>query len=197
MGIQTLKTGSRTRNVMAGNTLIYPGSFESIATITVGSGGASNVEFTSIPGTYTHLQIRHINRATGSVTDSFNKLQFNGDTGNNYYTHYLLGTGTAVQSGANVPNVDFIYSGVNWGVTTITDTKFFAGAIIDILDYANTNKKTTSRTLSGIDGNGSGQIDFTSGTWNNTAAVTSIKISVNSGTNFAQYSTFALYGIKG
>ena len=42
------------------------GSYESIATVTVGSGGSSYIEFTSIPGTYTHLQIRGILRNTGS-----------------------------------------------------------------------------------------------------------------------------------
>jgi hypothetical protein len=39
-------------------------SYESIATVTVGSGGASEVEFTSIPSTYTHLQIRALARNT-------------------------------------------------------------------------------------------------------------------------------------
>ena len=36
------------------------GDFESISTVSVGSGGAANVEFTSIPATYTHLQIRSL-----------------------------------------------------------------------------------------------------------------------------------------
>ena len=38
------------------------GSYESIQTVTVGLGGAANVEFTSIPATYTHLQIRGISK---------------------------------------------------------------------------------------------------------------------------------------
>jgi hypothetical protein len=37
-------------------------SYESIAVSTVGSGGASSVSFTSIPGTYSHLQIRYLGR---------------------------------------------------------------------------------------------------------------------------------------
>jgi hypothetical protein len=68
--------------------------------------------------------------------------------------------------------------------------------VIDILDYANVNKYTTIRVLGGADLNGSGAINLVSGLWMNTAAVTSFLISADSG-NLAQYSSFALYGIKG
>jgi hypothetical protein len=33
-------------------------TYEAIATVTVGSGGATDIEFTSIPGTYTDLLIK-------------------------------------------------------------------------------------------------------------------------------------------
>ena len=70
--------------------------------------------------------------------------------------------------------------------------------IFDILDYTNTNKNTTTRALTGNETNGTaGQaILFSSGNWRNTAAITSILIYPSSG-NFSQYSSFALYGIKG
>jgi hypothetical protein len=42
------------------------GDFESIATVTVGGGGAATVEFTSIPATYTHLQLRYIAQKTSN-----------------------------------------------------------------------------------------------------------------------------------
>jgi hypothetical protein len=64
-----------------------------------------------------------------------------------------------------------------------------------VLDYGNTNKNKTVKTLAGYDGNGSGEIWFTSTLWNNTNAITSMTISSNF--NFTQYSSFALYGIKG
>ena len=44
------------------------GDFESIATVTVGGGGAASIEFTSIPGTYQHLQIRGIIGNGGDTT---------------------------------------------------------------------------------------------------------------------------------
>jgi hypothetical protein len=71
----------------------------------------------------------------------------------------------------------------------------FGTVIIDILDYANTNKYKTQRSLGGNDRNGAGYIDFSSGNWRNTNAITSIDIKALYGTGFAQYSHFALYGI--
>ena len=62
-------------------------SYESIATVSVGSGGAANVEFTSIPGTYTHLQIRAIGQTAGS--GQFVKMQMNSDTTTNYNSHII------------------------------------------------------------------------------------------------------------
>jgi hypothetical protein len=73
----------------------------------------------------------------------------------------------------------------------------FGANIIDILDYANTNKYKTTRTLSGGDNNGSGFVQFMSGNWRNTNAVTSIDIFQVDGDTIAEYSQFALYGIKG
>ena len=73
-----------------------------------------------------------------------------------------------------------------------------AVSVIDILDYANTNKYKTIRALTGQDGNGTGtatdwRLTFGSGLWMNTNAITSIK-TVN--VNFRNYSHIALYGIK-
>lgn len=79
------------------------GDFESIATVTVGSGGASSIEFTSIPGTYQHLQIRGIARTARTGATPKREavyIQFNGDTGTNYAYHNLFGTGAAAQAGA-------------------------------------------------------------------------------------------------
>jgi hypothetical protein len=78
-----------------------------------------------------------------------------------------------------------------------TSANIFTVAVIDILDYSNTNKYTTIRTLQGYDSNGSGNIRFNSGLWMNTAGVTDIKIFPDGAASFVQYSHFALYGIKG
>lgn len=163
-------------------------SYESIATVTVGSGGAANVEFTSIPGTYTHLQVRAIGRTTSTNNNIL--LTLNSDsTDGNYYHHHLYGNGSAAAATASqVRRIMY------WPISSDTASSFGAG-VIDILDYANTNKYKTSRALQGFDTNGGGLMFLTSNLWMNTNAVTTVKIEPAGG-NFAQYSHFALYGIK-
>ena len=166
------------------------GDFESIATVTVGSGGSSTIDFTSIPSTYAHLQIRCITRNT-STSDTF-RLRFNSDSGNNYTRHFLYGDGSSALAAAGTSTS----SGALGIISTSNDTaSIFSGFVIDILDYTNTNKYTTFRSIGGFDGNGSGKIGLFSSVWMNTNAVTSISIFSDSN-NQAQYSHFALYGIK-
>ena len=170
-------------------------SYFSIATTTVGSGGASSITFSSIPATYTHLQIRMTGRINAASASGSGILRYNGDTSSSNYTyHEIVGNGTAASAyGSAAPESNQISP-----VTGATATaSVFGVAITDILDYANTNKYTTQRNLGGYDNNGSGQVRLNSGLWMNTAAITSIVITPNAGTAFDQYSSFALYGIKG
>jgi hypothetical protein len=170
-------------------------NFDSIATITVGAGGSGgSVSFNSIPSIYKHLQIRALVRSTtGASPENLAYMQFNGDTGTNYSYHFMLGTGsaTAATGGANtnlLPLIDSTNSG--------TIAYDFAPTVADILDYSSTSKYKTARSLTGTDANGSGNIFLCSGLWMNTAAITSITV-IPEKTAFAQYSSFALYGIKG
>jgi hypothetical protein len=171
------------------------GDYESIATVTVGSGGSASVTFSSIPADYSHLQIRGIVRTerTGIVNDTL-YVYFNTDTANqdNYARHILYGTGASALAAGDVDN-----SGVTTAAANDATSGVFAGFVIDILDYANTNKNTTVRTLAGFDNNGSGQVRLGSTLWVNTAAITTIKFDNSGGNDIAQYSHFALYGIKG
>lgn len=181
--------------IIASSTLAAAGDFESIATVTVGGGGAANAEFTSIPATFTHLQIRYIARAAsgGSAFDP-NFIRFNSDTASNYAYHYLTGNGSTAAAGAGSTQTS-TWGGL-WPYDAATASAYGAG-VIDILDYANTNKYKTLRTLSGVDTNGSGESFYNSGLWMSTSAITSIRITPATGSvNFKQYSHFALYGIR-
>jgi hypothetical protein len=168
-------------------------SYESIATVSVGSGGAANVEFTSIPASYTHLEIRYIVRADVADFDSALLMRFNNDTASNYSWHILRGSGSViyVDAGANSSN-PLVASQVGDSSTA----SVFGGGTVNVLDYANTNKYKTSRALGGFDANGSGYIQITSQNWRSTSAITSIKFAFSTGSGFKQYSSFALYGIK-
>lgn len=165
------------------------GDYESIATVTVGSGGSSSISFSSIPSTYKHLQIRGI--AKGTVASAALLTGFNGDTASNYNDHYIEGNGSSVVAGYDATSAIIAYG----TIAPTAATSVFTATVIDILDYANTNKYKTTRALTGYDSNGSGYMDLNSGLWRSTAAISSITLSPTSG-NFAQYTQYALYGIK-
>jgi hypothetical protein len=166
-----------------------------IQMVSVGAAGATNIEFTSIPSTYKHLQIRFIARKNGSLNDTTNILMnFNGSSSAIYNDHYLLGNGgnaSASGSSGSVTRIASIYF-AGGGMTANT----FGVGVIDILDYANTSKNKTTRQLSGVSSNAASAIDYIllgSGLYGSTSAITSITLT---GSDFVQYSQFALYGIK-
>jgi hypothetical protein len=179
-------------NVIAGihGTGVAPvtNSYESIATVTVGGGGSSSITFSSIPSTFKHLQIRAIARNSISTTEAY--ITLNGAT-NASYRHLLYGDGSAAAA----------FSATNGYLLESTGTSqssnVFGVGVIDILDYANTNKNKTIRSLTGYDNNGSGIVGLFSGLWATTSAITSITVTPYPTSNFVQYSHFALYGIRG
>lgn len=177
------------------NSIANATSYESIASVDVGAGGSSTITFSSIPSTYTHLQIRFISRnnRSGQVIDALN-IKANGDSGANYANHRLEGQGsTASGSGGSSLNAAIFGT---MPASSATASVFGVG-VIDILDYANTSKYKTFRTLSGFDSNGSGYVGLYSGLWQSTSAINSLTISSNDGSGVLEYSQFALYGIRG
>jgi len=170
-----------------------------IQMVNVGAAGSSQIEFASIPSTYTHLQIRIMAKLTDTANQGgYAGVRFNSDASSSNYTfHRLKGDGssaTAYSSGTGT--FDWI---VNERITSSHSnfaTEEHGVLIIDILDYKNTSKYKTVRNLGGYDSNGTGEILLTSGLWLNTAAISNIKVLPSAG-NFAQYSSVALYGIKG
>ena len=169
-------------------------SFESIATTNITTNTAS-VTFSSIPTTYKHLQIRMFGRTDrASALDGF-RIQFNNNTTtSDYRSHFLGGNGSSAFSGDEGGTAGVVNQRFSGATATAS---MFGVSIIDILDYANTNKHKTVRCLGGSDQNGSGEVYLTSGVWMNSAAINEIDIVPNVGSNFVQYSSFALYGIKG
>lgn len=175
-------------SLLAGNAAFIPTSYDSISTVTVGAGGTSTITFSSIPSTYQHLQIRAFAGNNTNVGNS-TTIYFNSDTTNsNYNCHRLDGTGATISSGVETSPYAFWYPG---------SATYPSSTIIDILDYTNTNKNKTVRVLAGYDANGSGNVNMMSVLWRNTSAINTITIPSYSTSKWAQYSHFALYGIKG
>jgi hypothetical protein len=75
-----------------------PVTYKKIASVTVGSGGAANIEFTSIPGTYTDLIIKTSLRSDAGVTYNNVRLSFNGSGGTAYSARLVYGDGTSALS---------------------------------------------------------------------------------------------------
>jgi len=165
-------------------------TYKAIATVTVGSGGASSIEFTSIPQTYTDLHILVSGRGSASAYYSTLGLQFNGST-SSWSNRWVQSYGSGVNSGnaANNQMPD---------VTGNTATSSTFGSIsIYIPNYTSSNYKSIS--MDGVTENNStsAQAQFYANLWSNTAAITSIKLQDPfSGYTFLQHSSATLYGIK-
>jgi len=162
-------------------------AFEHIETQTVGAGGAASVTFSSIPGTYKHLQIRALVRLG---TDG-QGLRLTTNSGTLVRRHYLYGDGGPnAAAGADTNNGLFYLTYASQLAST------FGAAVIDILDYTSTTKNSTIRSLTGYDLNTTaGSVGLFSQLYTSSAAITSITLTASSG-NINQHSTFALYGCK-
>jgi len=197
MAIRSLKTGSFSRSTQVGNTMIFPGSYESIATVVVPSGGSSSIAFTSIPSTYQHLQIRGIARSTtGTSGVNIMYFRFNSDSASNYSAHNVYGNGSSAAA-LQTTGQTYGWMGRTSTPRTGNGASIFSGFVIDVLDYTSTNKNKTVKTITGSNNNSTTDaVELCSSLWFATpAAVNRIDLYDESG-NFAEYSHFALYGVK-
>jgi len=174
-------------------------SFESIATAT-GTGSSATISFSSIPGTYSHLQIRGISRATGGAAASDDDIQIviNGAGGTSYARQRLIGDGTNASTAASTSTSSIDTGGCS--ATNATAANIYGAIIIDIHDYASTTKNKTVRIFGGTNDNTTStsfSVRLVSGLYISTTAITSIDIKMGSTNAFTTASTFALYGIKG
>ena len=179
-------------------TLASVGAYQSIATATAVSGTTA-LTFSSIPATYTHLQIRGICRDNGGAANQRNqRIRFNSDTGTNYAYHQLGGAGSSLSTYvAGYASRGYIEFGYYGGPD---NSLAFRAFVIDINDYASTTKNKTVRALHGwgyTGGSGNPSVELDSGLWMSTAAISTVTITIDSGQQFEPGSTFALYGIKG
>ena len=183
--------GAITAGVFSAGTPPVTNSYESIATVTLGSS-TSSISFSSIPATFKHLQIRGILRSPTGTNVGGGKVTFNGDTTSGNYTfHRLVGDGSSA-SAYGQTGIEFILR----CALNSTTSGIFGASVVDILDYANTSKYKTTRALTGADTNDiNGVLGLFSQLWMNTAAISSITITPSEA-NFSQYSQLALYGIK-
>jgi hypothetical protein len=160
-------------------------TFKKIQTITVGSGGAANIEFTSIPQTYTDLQLVVSTRTTASGTANYSLLTINNTSTSG---KFLEASGSSVGTGGSqASNID---------VSSSATASVFSNATFYFPNYTSSDKKSYS--VDGVaENNGTaGYIGLLSGLCDSTSAITTIKLAPNTAVNYAQYTTATLYGVS-
>jgi hypothetical protein len=162
-----------------------------VSTTTVGSGGAANIEFTNIAGTGKDLLVVVSGRL--STTNGNLDLTLN-NSATGYSWRYLRGSGSAVVSASGSAQSVFYTEQALPGTGETANT--FSNQMIYTPNYrGSTNKSSSVDTVR--ENNATTAVAALYATlWNNTAAITSIKLFLFGSDNFAQHSTFYLYGIK-
>ena len=169
-----------------------PTTFTLIQTVTVGSGGAATISFSSIPQTYTDLVLKLSARSStaSNVVDS-PFVDFNGVTTNQSARWVRTVDGSTVASQTDTRTY-LPFSVCRDGATA----SVFGNGELYIPNYAGSTNKSFS--VDGVAENNAtaAGLGLTANLWSNTAAITSITLTLSSGGNFMQHSSASLYGIK-
>lgn len=173
-----------------------PNTMTLIQSVTVGAGGASSIDFTSIASTYTDILVKMSLRTDRSAIGDQIKFTVNGST-STYSGIVLLGTGASVlsetSSAAGAGSGYLIGENMNAATSTAST---FGNAEIYIPNYAGSTNKSMSWDIVAENNATTGYQAIEAGLWATTSAITSIKLQSANAANFVQYSTAYLYGIS-
>jgi hypothetical protein len=157
-----------------------------VSTVTVGSGGASSIDFTSIPQTATDILLVVSGRFANASNATGLWIQFNGATANQSI-RIIEGNGSSATSF----NDTKIYAPINAASST---ANIFGNTQFYIPNYAGSVNKTMS--IDSVMENNSSIVyqNTSAGIWSNTAAITSITLKdYNAVNSLVQNSTASLY----
>jgi hypothetical protein len=161
-----------------------------IASSTIGSGGAANIDFTSIPSTYTDLLVKVSARDSLAEIYGGCDIRFNNDSASNYTRRNVNGngsaTGSASQTTTSINSVESVGSSAT--ANTFSNTEIY------IPNYTSSNQKSVSVDQVTENNGTTAYAKLTAGLWTGTAAIN--QITILPGTSFVQYTTAYLYGIK-
>jgi hypothetical protein len=168
-------------------------TFELIASSTVGSGGAASIDFTSIPSTFTDLCVKLSLRTNNASNIDNIVYQYNNDTTSGRYSYRFLG-GQGSSAFSDLATGAFNYLGTTTAATTTANT--FANSEIYIPNYSGSSQKSSS-VDSVMENNATlSYQNLIANLYNQTTAISSIKIYSVTSSNFVQHSTAYLYGVK-
>lgn len=164
-------------------------TYVEIASVTVGSGGAATIGFSSIPNTYTDLLL------VGSLRTSDNPGYPWGDTivsFNNVTTNRsqrgVYGTGSSTASFNN----NSIFGRVSNSNATAST---FGSFQMYVPNYTSSNYKSVSIDSVSENNGTSALADLIAGLWSDTSVINQITLTPDAG-SWVQYSNAYLYGIK-
>ena len=167
-------------------------TYTPIATATLGSATASYT-FSSISGAYTDLVLIINGYGDGSDGNSIVCRVGNGtiDTGNNYSTTRLHGSGSAVGSG-RASDAPFMRLANFSGMSTSSANPTLL--IANFMNYSNTSTyKTILNRINQVNGSYPG-VEALVNSWRSTSAINTIEVYPYS-SSFATGTTLTLYGI--
>jgi hypothetical protein len=164
-----------------------PNTFSLIASSTVGAGGAANIDFTSIPSTYTDLCLKISIRCDETSFPDL-VLGFNNSTAN--MTRRLLYT----DNGTSALSYTDSQSNPGWVNGSTTTSSTFINSEIYIPNYAGSTVKSFSADSVAETNATAARLGLFADLWNQTVAINRVTVSAGSG-NLVQYSTAYLYGI--
>lgn len=170
-----------------------PTTYKKITTVTVGSGGASTISFTSIPQTYTDLVVKISGRSNRSEVFDNMEFRLNGSTTSADRRYLLAYNGNTLISGSDTNIGGQIVSALA-GDTATAST--FGNTEVYIPNYTSNNYKSFSGDAVGENNASNSRLGLNAVVWANTSAVTSIEMAPSTGTLFKEYSTATLYGVK-
>jgi len=165
-------------------------TFVKIATVTVGAGGASSIDFSSIPATYTDLCLKFSLRTNrGTFTAELLRVDFNGSSASQS-SKLLEGSASTAASFA------LSTTQVAAATSSVSTTNTFSNGELYIPNYAGSTNKSISADSVAENNAAAGPLYLGAGLWSNTAAITSISLTSTISTTIQQYSTATLYGIS-
>jgi hypothetical protein len=169
-------------------------TFTKIQTITVGSGGQTTVSFTSIPQTYSHLKFLISTKDTTDTPTDGLLTKVNSDTNANYSYKGMEGVHTT-----NTPTFTSQLNTTSFQPSVIQPGTYTASVFgnleLNFYNYTSSLYKITASDYV-VENNAQSAVanGFRAGLWSSSSAITSVLFTAP--VNYAQYSTFTLYGLK-
>jgi hypothetical protein len=155
--------------------------------VTVGSGGAASIDFSSIPSTYTDLVLKTSLRL--SATADWCSLTINGSS-SSFSGRELTGSGSAANSYTRSTNQFIVISNQSgYTASTFSNSEFYFS------NYAGSTNKSFSADQVQETNATAANMMIDAFLWSNTSAINQLTITPSAG-SFVQYSTAYLYGVS-